>query len=315
MSPFRRPSTRFIPRVEALEDRLAPAGVLVTRLSGNVLSITGQSNANPVLQNQKFALLGAGVGHVSIKPQDGETIQGRNSFNGVRHIVMRLNGGDDTVTIVDLRINKPGNTVDFQGGAGNNSLLFDGEKIDIANLNVTSGTVATRATDTFTFGPTHPIKMHFINVTINCPNAACNLTLGGMGVDKATKVTTSTTRDDVVLMDDSNFKTFTLATGGGNDTIAMGHLDQGDGEELIFAGKTIITMGDGNDTFTAGITVHGFEGDDEEDTPDFTRFKDAVLLDGGAGTDTIEVHHPRSTEFSLDDNPELEDWEDILYNP
>src|SRR5207302_29502 len=97
---------------------------------------------------------------------------------------------------------------------------------------------------------------HFGSVYINCPDAACDITLGGMTVDKVTSIITSTTQNDSIKMDDDILKTFTLTTGGGNDTVVMGNLDQNDGEELIFAGKTTINLGDGDDSLTAGVSVH-----------------------------------------------------------
>jgi hypothetical protein len=308
MASSRRRPFRFVPELETLEGRVVPAGIITTKLSNHVLTITGDAD------NQDIALLGGGRGHVSIATQDGETISGKNSFNSVFKVVVKLNDGDDSVTIVNLRLSRTNDTVDLQLGTGDNSVFFDGGKIDIWNFICSSGSVATAATDSLTIAPTHPVKSHFVNYTVNAPNAACNLVLGGMGVDKTTKITTSTTLDDTVLMDDNSFKTFTLTTGGGDDTVKMGHLDQGDGEELLFNGKTTFSLGAGDDFLWAGINVHDPMGAGPDKTPDFTRFLSTVTFDGGDDNDRINVHHPRSTEFVDDDGPTIDDFEEIIYN-
>jgi len=302
MSASRGQRFRFVPQLEALNDRIVPAGVVVTNFVNHMLTITGDNNS------QNLALLGAGVGHVSISAQDGETIQGKNSFVKVRQVILKLNDGDDTVTLVDLRLNKFGSLVKFQGGAGNDTLNYDGKNIDILSLVVNGGT------GTFTMAPTAPVVAHFGSININCPQDACDIILGGMTVDGAVTVVTGDGADDLFRSDDCNFNgTFTLNTGGGADTIVIGNLDQNDGEELIFAGAVVIKMGDGDDSFTAGVTVHDPGNDDLK--PDFTRFKSTAIFDGGTGSDTLDVFHPRSTEFALDDSPVADNWEVIVYNP
>lgn len=312
MMPARRRS--FRPLVESLEDRVVPAGTIVTKFNLGTLTITGQSSVNPALQDQKFAILGAGNGHVSIAVQDGETISGKNSFVKVRRLVVRTNEGNDQVTIVDLKMARKNDTVDINMGTGDDTLLFDGENINLWNFGLSSGAAATAATDTLTVDAEHPVRSKFVNFTINAPNAQCDLVLGGMGVTGTTRITTSATKADSLQLDDAELNTFICSTGDGGDVIILGNLDQDDGEDLNFNGNTTFNLGAGNDTFTAGIIMHDPTGQGDDIKHDFTRFKKQVLLDGGAGFDTINTHHPRSTEFVLDDYPIINNFETILYN-
>src|SRR5262245_4548199 len=97
VSPQRKRSP-FLPTLEPLSERIVPTGVIKTSFSSGVLTITGQDTG------QDIALLGASQGHISISAQDGETFQGRNSFNFVSTVVLNMNGGNDIVTLVDLKL-------------------------------------------------------------------------------------------------------------------------------------------------------------------------------------------------------------------
>jgi hypothetical protein len=297
----------FVPRLERLDDRIVPAGTLKTTFSLGVLTITAVDSANPTQNNQNIALLGASQGHVSISAQDGETIVGRNSFNHVATLVVNMRAGDDTVTISDLKLARRGNTVKINGGDGNNTLLFDGLNVNIDTLRVTNGT------GTFTMTDAASVKMNFGAININCPKGANDILLGGLAVARTTTVVTGANADDLIQIDNASFGgKFTLLSGGGNDTVEMGMIKPKDEFEVIFSAAVLIDLGAGDDSLTAGVNVHDY---DPKDPPNFVRFQGGpVVMNGGTGNDTINVHHPRSTEFSTEGDPTLDNWENIIYH-
>jgi hypothetical protein len=300
-------SNRFCPRLERLDDRITPAGNIVTKFLSGVLTITATPSGNAALNNQNIALLGASEGHVSISVQDGETITGKNSFNRVHRVITKLGDGNDTVTVVDLKMFKPGAGLTFTGGDGVNTLNFDGLNIKIDTLKVTSGT------GTFNFGPSQTVQQSFGSIDISCPKATCNILLGGMGVSRTTRVVTGSTQNDQVDIDNAIFLgKFTLLTGGGNDTVTIGQLAPMDQDEVTFNSNVVIDLGAGNDSLSAGAKYHG---DTNEPKPDFVHFKGIVTFEGGDGTDIIDIWHPRSTEFTLEGYPECNNWETIVYAP
>ena len=134
--PSPRPH-RLRTHLEQLDDRITPAGNITTKMVSGILTISSTDGGQ---NNQNIALLGASEGHVSISAQDGETFTGKNSFNHVIRVVIKMGNGNDTVTCVDLKLSKRGSGVTFTGGNGNNSLFFDGLNIKIDTLKATSGT-------------------------------------------------------------------------------------------------------------------------------------------------------------------------------
>ncbi|HEX3149251.1 MAG TPA: hypothetical protein VHR66_14350 [Gemmataceae bacterium] len=305
--PSRSPRTnRFRPQLEQLNDRITPAGTIKAQMTSGVLSITSTDSAAPGANDQNIALLGASEGHVSISSQGGETIVGKNSFNHVHKVVVKLGNGNDTVTVVDLRLFKAGAGLTFTGGNGNNALYFDGLNIMIDTLKVTSGT------GNFTFGPSQTVQQSFGSIDINCPNAACNILLGGMGVTRTTRVVTGNTQDDHVDIDNAIYQgKFTLLTGGGSDTVKIGQIAFMDQRDVTFNSTVVIDMGAGDDSLSAGMPWHG----DPDPKPDFVHFNGNVSFNGGDGMDTIDIWHPRTTEFNLEGNPVCDNWEVIVYAP
>ena len=222
--------------------------------------------------------------------------------------MVKLGDGNDTVTVVDLKLSKRGSGVTFTGGNGNNSLFFDGLNINIDTLKATSGS------GNFTFAPSNTVRQSFGSIDINCPNSTCDILLGGMGVARTTHVVTGANQADKIQIDNAIFVgKVTLLTGGGSDQITMGQLSPNDQIELTFASALVIDMGAGSDSLSAGMPWHGPT--DPLPKPDFVHFNGTVSFDGGDGSDTIDVWHPRSTDFSLEGNPVCDNWETIVYAP
>jgi hypothetical protein len=291
--------------LERLGDRINPTGTIVTKFSSGVLSITESASTPGTSQN--IALLGASEGHVSISVQDGETISGKNSFNHVTKVVVKLGNGDDTVTVVDLKLSRRGDLFNFQGGNGNNTVFFDGLNINIDTVKVTSGS------GTLTYGPSNEVQQTFGSIDIEAPTSVgCSILLGGMGVSRTTKVVTGGGADSIAIDNAIFTGTVTINTGGGNDSITMGQIQPTDGQDVTFNGAVNIDMGDGNDSLSAGVKWHG---PSDGTKPDFVNFNGTVTFDGGTGSDTIDVWHPRSTSFNLEGYPQVDNWETIVYAP
>lgn len=96
-------ASRFVPRVEGLEDRSVPAGNVLAFVSGNVLYVTGDDSANQIW------IAGAGKNSVVIRSLDGTTtINGQSAayIGGIKsgyHVTM--GGGDDVLLVTGTRSN------------------------------------------------------------------------------------------------------------------------------------------------------------------------------------------------------------------
>src|SRR5262245_47932836 len=128
----RRPQIRYrcsMPRLERLEDRSVPAGVVNATFAAGVLTITAVDDPTDVnltnTNHQNITLDGAAANNFTVIANSGETgtaITG-SPFNGVTSIKLVMGLGNDTVTITDVKL---AGAVTFLGGSGNNTLNIDG---------------------------------------------------------------------------------------------------------------------------------------------------------------------------------------------
>src|SRR5262245_30983319 len=129
--PMRPKPRHFLPGIERLEDRIAPANNVVTTFVGGTLTITtvdqlGEAEILAGDNNQDFQILAAGAGKVTLHQNANTTIDGGGAdepFTGVVNLVIDMKEGSDFV-VLKGGINLPGD-VTFKGGDGNNSLNLD----------------------------------------------------------------------------------------------------------------------------------------------------------------------------------------------
>lgn len=136
-------ATRFVPRVEGLEDRTVPDGNVQVMLFDGTLYVSGDDAGNQI------QIAGNGNQSVVVRPLDAATtINGSHNEIQVKDITrdlfIRMHGGDDNLLVSSIRNNGTLN-VDMGDGddilgitdAGNRSatILATGAGDDIANLN------------------------------------------------------------------------------------------------------------------------------------------------------------------------------------
>ena len=127
----RRPRTRHgrsFPRLEPLEGRSVPAGVVNATFAAGVLTITGVDDLTDVnVTNQESSEhhpgWGRGQQHYRARElgETGTAFTG-GPFNGVTSIKLLMGLGNDTVTITDSTL---AGGITFLGGSGDNTLNID----------------------------------------------------------------------------------------------------------------------------------------------------------------------------------------------
>ena len=124
MPPIR---PRFRPSVEKLEDRTTPAGVVTAAVIGGTLIIDGDDSANSVVVSS------TGQRSVHVGSADADTslnglAPGEGMFLGgiTQGIIIRTNGGDDTVRLEGLRQKR---NVGVFTGTGNDTVQVVGSDL------------------------------------------------------------------------------------------------------------------------------------------------------------------------------------------
>jgi hypothetical protein len=108
-------------RLEALEERIAPAGNVIVAVSGGNLTVTGDELGNDITITQGDP----GVQSLLITPNDGTTIGGEAgalTVDGVTgSVTLKMGDGDDTVAFDGVLIAA---NASFDGGGGDDGLLL-----------------------------------------------------------------------------------------------------------------------------------------------------------------------------------------------
>ena len=248
-------------RLEPLEDRSVPAGVVNATFAAGVLTITAVDDPADVnitnTNHQNITLDGAGTNNLTVTANNLETgtaITG-SPFTGVTSIKFVLGLGDDRVIITDAVLT---GAVTYLGGSGDNDLFIDGAG-NISGFagaspgNVTIGSLSVTNGDGFDAtnigGGTHQING---NVTITNGIGGSDVAFGVGGADVTAVV--------------GSVKVTNLA---GLDTI------EASGTTATFTGAITISNGNGGsdvgflattNTLTGGITVTNGDGNDDFDT-------------------------------------------------
>ncbi len=261
MATFRR---HFIPQFDSLENRVVPAGNVLATFKGNILSITGDNQANSISivgsTNGTFTVtaadggtvngiadpfvidtLGTGLG----KPGNGKPAAAKAPFR----LMVNMRGGDDTVDITGADA-KVGKNTSIKLGQGNDILSVDGLFAgDNSRYDGESGNDTITVTNS-TFG---------ISALLSGGVGNDTLTVDGTEFGKAARVDAGN-GNDLVKVTGSTFGSDAFFNmGPGNDELQLGGntftvKDRFEGG----SGADILTH-DGTNTFAARHTVKGFE--------------------------------------------------------
>jgi hypothetical protein len=307
MSNLRNPSrpqrraARFVPQLEALEDRNCPSFIGVR---GNTLLIIGDPTADTV------SITDSGNGTIT-GTIDGQSATGTT----INHVVVHTRGGDDTLTYtltnpltsplhlqIDMGNGKdsatlnfsPGITntrlkVDFTGGKGNDTLTTMFGAITNSTVNFRSN--LGKGDDTFD---------NTLLGNIVGDSAVRFLVLGGKGADTLGFHADNTNIDAGAKLD------VNLLGGKGNDTINVDYQGVLNGQLRLNANG-----GPGDDTIDANLTLNAgstgelrgrVRGGPGNDTLTFNVFDNSggtadvdAFVSGGPGSDTI-THTPNVKE-------------------
>jgi len=292
---------RFVPQLEALEDRNCPSFIAV---AGHTLLIRGDATADTI------SITDSGNGTMT-GTIDGQTASG----TAINHVVVHSGGGDDTLTYtltnplvtslhlqIDMGSGQDSATLDFSPGITNTRLRVDftGHIGDdtlttrigpITNSHVDFRSNLGKGADTFD---------GTLLGNIVGDSAVRFLVLGGKGADTLGFHADTTNIDAGAKLD------VNLLGGKGNDTITVDY--QG-----VLNGKLRLNAngGTGNDTIDATVTLNAgstgefrgaVRGGPGHDTLTFNVIDNSggtadvdAFVDGGPGADTI-THTPNVKE-------------------
>jgi hypothetical protein len=290
---MRQPRTRL--HMDVLESRIALAGDVSALLSGQDLSLFGDSLGNEIRLSQ------ATNGNVTVTGLNGTTVNGRPSVTFTRPNLIKtevfLNEGNDRLVIAGAAGYTVTNDLNIELGQGSDILSFSNARIG-ANLGVKGDSGFDRVTATgLRVGTDAYFEMgqDASNVSLSSSTIGQNLTLIGdaaadvfslsgvtlggdlnletkEGADRIT-VTTLNTRsvivntdlgaDIVTLTSVTSTEDIKVNTGKDNDTLRLDRVNSGK--------SLIVEVDDGNDTVTAVTT---------------RATVDAIFV-GGAGIDTL----------------------------
>ncbi len=174
---------RFCPSFDCLESRTVLAGNVIISTKTGILSILGDSAAN------ELRVESTAPGSITITALNGTTLNGGAGpltlTNFTKNLSVRLNGGDDSLELIGLQVNRQA-TIDL--GAGNNTLVIS--DTDFAK-----------------------------EFTIRSGNGNDDLSLTDVTLDKQFLIFTNGGDDSIRLEDVTGLKGAQFHTGAGADSI------------------------------------------------------------------------------------------------
>lgn len=240
----RRQNGSFL-RVEALEQRENPAGTITTSLTGGVLSIIGGDESSNITVDFN--------GPIVFTANNGETFTNNNLNGAVNSIVIKMGGGNDTITV------PAGNQINVGGGTGSISVdMGNGTNfLDFGNLqSINSGKFTYRGGESNDELDIQTTAASAITGGVSVTGTYGNLTVGlgttlanGMNVTGGIKVTNNFGETDVTL---DRVNTSTLAVNGG-DSPVITNVNLVEINNSKFTGPISLSMGLG----VANVNVDG----------------------------------------------------------
>ena len=294
-------------RVEALEDRCTPAVTAV--FNGGILTVLGDNAANVIR-------VGADSGGNLVVTNNNQTVaiqvvNGNATRDGVQHIVIDGKGGNDALS-TDASLNRIVNgslagaaDVTMLGGAGNDTLQVGHGGIvgGLAGVDANGVVVGPVVGNAFMDGGTgdDTLISGFGNDTMLGgtgddnylwpPGTLTDFWDGGAGFDTVTIV-----GNDTFLSPDPAGDVFQLTANGQNVRFQRTNLVQFT-VDIARTESIVLRPGAGDDTVNIGdltgvthlktVIVQGADGNDTLDGSAQRNRHVSVILDGGAGNDTL----------------------------
>jgi hypothetical protein len=259
--------------IEALEDRIAPSGVVTVTFSAGNLTVTGDASDNGISIDPLpggFGMKITADGSTGIRLGTGTAIVGGNVtvFGVTGDLRVTMGEGVDGVGVGNILVNKNA-TFDLGGGTANALTLNGGGFLGNLAVMATGGNdTVTIQTNTIHVGKDTTFSLgngtNLVAITTNDASFAGNLTYtGGTGADTLGDTAASLVigKNLVANMGTGvsivNLSPTASLTFGGNVTVTAGNHDSGNSQvtfssngDLRVHGNLSITMATGDDTVT-----------------------------------------------------------------
>ena len=262
--------------VEALEDRTLLAGNVLAIARGGDLVLRGDSADNSVA-----VLLVNGA--LTVQGFDNTTINGASSFTVTTNatlrddFVVRLGGGNDTLTLLDGITIRDDISIDL--GEGD-------DLVSLSNTIVNDDVVirGRRGNDQVTLS--NLIARDDVVVSLSSGDDILNVDGGSVGDDFAIRMDEGA--DDVVLNNVSVTDDARILTGSEADRVVVQNGSVGD-DLAISGGRNNDFVNVSNTSVGDDVGLFGASGDDTLVAEGSNQFGDDLRLDGGRGTDAVSV--------------------------
>jgi hypothetical protein len=245
-SPRRPRVGRFVPHLEALEDRNCPSFIAV---EGHTLVIRGDASANTI------SITDSGNGTIS------GTIDGQSATGtAINHVVVPTGAGNDTLTYTLTNPLTNSERLQIDMGSGTDSATLDFSP-GVTNAHLKVDFHGDKGSDTLTtmLGPITNSQVYFQSNLGRGADTFDSTLLGDIVGDSAVRFLVHGGKGDDTLgfhaastnIDAASKLDVNLLGGKGNDTINVDYTGQLNGKLHINADG-----GKGNDTITANVTLN-----------------------------------------------------------
>ncbi len=252
-------------KLQQLEPREIPAGLVTAVQSSGLLAIAGLDDLSPAgvtggLNDQEILIAGTGAGSFDVSVVNGTQFQGTAattlSFSGVTAIKLDMRQGNDIVTVNNANLS---GDLSFLGGNGNDSLVIGG-----AAGNQSFGSVTIKngdGDDNFSIGNGNNAIVGKLNIDNGVGNSV--VTLNTQAADQLSigdVIIKNTDGLDTLTAGGAKFSanTFTVTNGNGGSITNLASTTIGIAKDFKLAnafGIDQMTLGVGGGSFTVGKGV------------------------------------------------------------